>query len=221
MGVLGTGMVGQALASKLVELGHDVMMGSRQAGNEKAVAWVAAAGQAAGTGGAAREGSFADAAAHGEAVVNATGGMVSLDALRMAGGENLSGKVLIDVSNPLDFSQGMPPTLGVCNDDSVGEQIQREFPDAKVVKAFNTVNCGVMVDPGIVPGDHNLFIAGNDEAAKFHVRHVAEAFGWKHENVIDLGDITASRGLEMYVILWLRMAQASGGWQINVRLVKP
>lgn len=221
MGVLGTGMVGQALASKLVELGHDVMMGSRQAGNEKAVAWVAAVGQAAGTGGAAREGSFADAAAHGEAVVNATGGMVSLDALRMAGGENLSGKVLIDVSNPLDFSRGMPPTLGVCNDDSVGEQIQREFPDAKVVKAFNTVNCGVMVDPGIVPGDHNLFIAGNDEEAKFHVRHVAEAFGWKHENVIDLGDITASRGLEMYVILWLRMAQASGGWQINVCLVKP
>ena len=141
-GVLGTGMVGQAIAGKLVAVGHEVKMGSREAGNEKAVAWASEAGEGA------SEGSFADAAGFGEVVVNATAGAHSLEALEAAGAENLAGKVLIDVANALDFSQGMPPTLTVCNDDSLGEQIQRAFPDARVVKALNTINASVMVAPG-------------------------------------------------------------------------
>src|SRR5438105_1078447 len=146
IGVLGTGMVGRTIATRLVELGHEVKMGSRSAGNEKAVEWASGAGEGA------SEGSFADATSFGEVVFNCTPGAASVDALGMAGPENLSGKVLIDVSNPLDFSKGMPPTLSVCNDDSVGEQIQREFPDARVVKSLNTVNASIRVDPP--HGDH-------------------------------------------------------------------
>lgn len=141
IGVLGTGIVGETIASKLVEVGHEVMMGSREAGNEKAAAWVAGAGEGA------REASFADAAAFGELVVNATAGAHSLDALELAGAENLAGKVLLEAANPLDFSQGMPPTLTIANTDSLGEAIQRAHPDAKVVKALNTVTAGLMVDP--------------------------------------------------------------------------
>src|SRR5918911_889323 len=160
IGVLGTGMVGQTIATKLVELGHEVTMGARQAGSEKA-----AGGAAAGGDGAA-EGSFADAAAHGELVFNCIAGTASIDALRAAGEEELRGKVLVDVANPLDFSGGMPPTLSVCNDDSLGEQIQRAFPDSRVVKALNTVSAGVMVAP--VEGTH-LFVCGDDAAAKQQV----------------------------------------------------
>src|SRR2546423_3132601 len=170
IGMLGTGIVGTTLAGKLTELGHDVKIGSRDPDR-----------------------SFADAAAHGEVVFNATGGAVSLNACAMAGAENLAGKVLIDVSNPLDFSQGFPPTLTVCNTDSVGEQIQREHPDARVVKALNTVNAGVMVDPGIIPGEHVLPIAGNDDAAKAEVRELLGSFGWTGDRIIDLGDIGAAR----------------------------
>src|SRR5947209_20322100 len=170
-GVLGTGMVGQTLAGKLLSLGHEVTMGSRQPGNEKAVAWAAEAGDNA------HDGTFADAARFGEVVINATAGAASLDALEAAKAENLDGKVLIDVSNPLDFSQGMPPTLTVCNTDSVGEQIQRAYPDAKVVKAFNTVNFEVMVNPSIIPGSHTLFMGGDDDDAKITVRNLAVSFG--------------------------------------------
>jgi predicted dinucleotide-binding enzyme len=144
-GVLGTGTVGQTLASKLASLGHEVMMGSRQAGNEKAVAWAKEAGRLA------SEGTFADAAGFGEDVVNATAGSASLAALAAAGAETLAGKVLVDVANPLDFSAGMPPTLTVCNTDSLAEQIQRAFPETSVVKALNTVNAGVMVEPESCP----------------------------------------------------------------------
>jgi predicted dinucleotide-binding enzyme len=215
IGVLGTGVVGQTLAGKLVQVGHEVTMGSRQAGNEKALAWAAAAGDGA------HEGSFADAAGFGEVVINATGGMVSLDALAAAGAGNLAGKVLIDVSNPLDFSKGMPPTLSVCNTDSVGEQIQRAYPDARVVKAFNTVNAGVMVDPGQAAAPHNLFICGNDGAAKAQVAGLALSLGWPAEDILDLGDIAGSRAMEMYLPMWLRLASATGSWQVNVKVVTP
>jgi 8-hydroxy-5-deazaflavin:NADPH oxidoreductase len=212
-GVLGTGTVGRTLAGKLVELGHEVRMGSRQAGNEKAVEWAAEAGERAG------EGSFSDAAAFGEVVVNATAGAASLDALRLAGEENLAGKVLIDVANPLDFSRGMPPTLTVCNDDSLAEQIQSAFPAARVVKTLNTVTAAVMVNPGVVADRHTIFMAGDDGEAKGDVRELLESFGWGADDMLDLGDLGAARGMEMYLPLWLRLWQANGTPLLNVKVV--
>jgi predicted dinucleotide-binding enzyme len=212
-GVLGTGGAGRTLATKLVELGHEVKMGSRSAGNEAAVEWASGAGERA------SEGSFADAASFGEAVLNATAGSASLEALNAAGAGNLAGKLLIDVSNPLDFSGGMPPTLSVCNADSVGESLQRAFPDARVVKTLNTVNADVMVDPGIVPGAHTMFVSGNDAGAKRQVTELLESFGWSRETVMDLGDIGAARGQEMYLPLWLRLYGASGTGHLNVNVV--
>lgn len=212
--VLGTGVVGQTLATKLVSLGHAVTMGSRQAGNEKAAAWVASAGDLA------SEGSFADAASSGALVVNATSGMASLDALVAAGAQNLAGKVLVDVANPLDFSQGMPPTLNPCNTDSLGEQIQRAFPETRVVKSLNTVNCDVMVNPALVAGPHTMFMAGNDDRAKADVRALLESFGWPADDVMDLGDITAARGMEMYLPLWLRLWGATGTGHLNVKVLR-
>jgi predicted dinucleotide-binding enzyme len=212
--VLGTGMVGRTLGSKLAELGHEVRMGSRTAGNENAAAW------AAETGAAASAGDFADAAAFGELVLNCTSGTVSLEALEAAGAGNLAGKVLIDVSNPLDFAQGFPPSLSICNTDSVGESIQRAFPEARVVKALNTVNCALMVDPGRVPGDHALFMCGNDAGAKGETLSLLGELGWPAERVVDLGDITGSRGMEMYLALWLRLMVTGGTADFNVALVR-
>lgn len=198
IGILGSGMVGNALGTKLVQLGHDVKMGSRTATNEKAAAWVKAAGAKA------SQGTFAEAARSGEIVLNCTAGAVSLPALEAAGAQNLDGKILIDVSNPLDFSKGMPPSLTVCNTDSVGEQLQRAFPDVKVVKALNTVSSTLMVNPGSLPGEHDLFICGNDSAAKGRVTEILrEWLGWK--GVIDVGDITAARGTEAFLLLWVRL----------------
>jgi 8-hydroxy-5-deazaflavin:NADPH oxidoreductase len=211
IGVLGTGMVGQAIATKLVELGHEVTMGSRAAGNEKAAEWVASAGEGA------AEGSFADAAGHGELIFNCTAGTASLDALRAAGEEELRGKVLVDVANPLDFSKGMPPTLSVANDDSLAEQIQREFPDARVVKTLNTVNAAVMVS-GIA--DSNIFVCGDDAVAKEQVTSLLADFGWPADSVIDLGGIDASRGVEMYLPLWLRLMGAVGTPAFNIAVVR-
>ena len=213
-GVLGTGMVGQGIAGKLVELGHEVKMGSRQAGNEKAVAWASEAGDGA------SEGSFADAAEFGEVVVNATAGGASVEALEAAGAENLDGKVLIDVANALDFSQGMPPTLSVCNDDSLGERIQRAFPEARVVKALNTMNASVMVSPGALGETTNVFICGNDDGAKDEVAGLLQTFGWVKERITDLGDITAARGQEMYLPLWLKLYGALGTSEFNIGIVK-
>lgn len=213
IGVLGTGMVGQALAGKLVSLDHEVVMGSRRAGNEKAVAWAAAAGGTAG------EGTFATAAAFGELVVNATSGAVSLAALALAGAENLAGKVLVDVANPLDLSAGLPPTLTVCNTDSLGEKIQRMFPDALVVKTLNTISAEVMVTPGVVDGSHTVFVAGDDAGAKVQVVELLVSFGWPPGDVLDLGDISAARGLEMYLPLWLRLWGATGTRDVNVKVV--
>ena len=212
-GVLGTGIVGQTLGTKLAELGHEVTMGSRQAGNEKAVAWAEATGESA------HEGSFADAARSGDVVINATAGTASLDALGAAGADNLAGKVLVDVANPLDFSGGMPPKLSVCNTDSLAEQIQRSFPDARVVKALNTVNASVMVEPSLVAPSHTVFVCGNDADAKSQVREVLGWFGWAADDVMDLGDISASRGLEMYLPLWLRLWGASGTGVLNIKVV--
>jgi predicted dinucleotide-binding enzyme len=215
VGVLGTGMVGNVLGTRLVEVGHHVVMGSRTAGNEKAVAWAAA--QPAGQAG---EGSFADAAAHGELLINATSGLVSVDALTAAGADNLAGKTLIDVSNALDHSAGFPPIVGVGLDDSVGERIQRTFPDVKVVKALNTMNCQVMADPGRLGGEHDVFLAGEDAGAKEEVSALLESFGWPRAAIRDLGGISAARGPELYVALWLQLMVASGDADFNIHVAR-
>jgi 8-hydroxy-5-deazaflavin:NADPH oxidoreductase len=224
VGVLGTGGVGQTLAGKIAALGHEVMMGTRDV-------QAALAREEAGWGALplaewheqhpdVKLGTFAEAAAHAELVINATAGMASLDALQAAGAENLEGKILIEVANPLDFSAGMPPTLSVCNTDSLAEQIQRAFPGAKVVKSLNTVNAGVMVDPSqVAGGDHHMFVAGNDEGARAEVTGILKDwFGWKH--VLDLGDVTAARGMEMLVALWLRLSMTLQTPIVGIKVVQ-
>ena len=211
-GVLGSGMVGSTIATKLVSLGHEVKMGSRDATNPKAKAWVASAGRGA------SHGTFADAAAFGEILFNCTSGAGSVDALKSTGAA-LGGKILVDVANALDFSKGMPPTLFVSNTDSLGETIQRTFPEAKVVKALNTVSANVMVNPSRVPGDHDIFVCGNDAGAKAQVvRLLKDEFGWA--NVNDLGDITAARGTESYLHLWLRLYGSLQTADFNIHVVR-
>jgi len=213
IGVLGTGMVGQTIGTKLVRMGQDVMMGSRSSTNEKAAAWVKANGPKASAG------TFADAAKFGEILFNCTHGVASLDALKLAGAENMKGKILIDVANPLDFSKGMPPTLSVSNTDSLGEQIQRAFPDVKVVKSLNTMNCKLMVNPSLVRGDHDVFVSGNDQTAKSRVTEILKNwFGWK--SVVDLGDIGSARGAEQLLPLWVRLVGALGTANFNLKIVK-
>jgi predicted dinucleotide-binding enzyme len=208
-------MVGVAIATRLVELGHGVRMGSRQAGNAKAVEWVREAG------GDASEGSFADAAAYGDLLFNCTSGGASLTALESAGPENLAGKTLVDVANPLDFSQGMPPRLSVVNDDSLGEQIQAAFTEARVVKSLNTMNCQVMVDPSRIPGEHNVFMSGENAEAKSEVAGLLGEFGWPQERVIDLGGIRTCRGTEMFLPLWLSLMGTIGNGDFNVAVLRP
>jgi len=200
VGVVGSGTVGTTLARKLRELGHDVRVGSRD--------------------GSKGEGTFEEVAAHGELVLNCTAGAASLEALEQAGTKNLAGKVLVDVANPLDVSLGMPPRLTVCNGDSLGEQIQRHFPDARVVKALNTVNAAVMVDPASIPGEHDVFLCGDDAHAKAHVAALLESFGWGRERIVDLGGIVASRAMEMYLPLWVTLYGALGTPRVNIRVVR-
>ena len=213
IGVLGTGMVGNAIATKLVQLGHAVKMGARSATNEKAAAWVQANGSSA------SQGTFADAAAFGEIVFNCTSGSAALEVLTQAGADNLKGKVLIDIANPLDFSHGMPPSLSVCNTDSLGEQIQRAFPDVRVVKSLNTVNCNLMVNAALLPGEHVMFVCGNDADAKAQVTSILKDwFGWKA--VIDLGDITTARATEMMLPIWISLMMKLGTPMFNFAIVR-
>jgi predicted dinucleotide-binding enzyme len=207
-------MVGQAIGGKLIALGHEVRMGARQAANEKAMGW------AKGAGAKASQGTFADAAAFGELVFNCTSGAGSLEALKSAGEAALQDKILIDVSNPLDFGKGMPPTLFTGNTDSLGEQIQRAFPATKVVKTLNTMNCYLMVDPRrLAGGDHDVFMSGNDAGAKARVAELLTGwFGWKR--VIDLGDITTARGTESYMALWIRLWGSLGTADFNVKIAR-
>lgn len=199
IGVLGTGTVGPTLAGKLRELGHEVRVGSRD--------------------GSKGDGTFAEVASHGELVFNCTAGAASLAALEQAGDDNLRGKVLVDVGNPLDSSGGFPPTLTVCNDDSLGEQIQRRFRETRVVKALNTVGAPVMVDPAVVPGEHTVFVCGDDGEAKERVVDLVESFGWPRERVLDLGGIRSSRAVEMYLPLWLALYGKYGSPLVNVQVV--
>lgn len=219
--VLGTGIVGRTLAARLAELGHDVVVGTRDVeetlartepdgmGNPPYAEWQRGHPDV-------RLVSFPDAGAHGELVVNATAGGASLDALESVGAERMAGKVIVDVANALDFSQGMPPTLTVANTDSLGEQIQRAFPDARVVKTLNTVNAFVMVEPSRVPGEHVIFLSGDDPGAKETVKGVLQGFGWSEASILDLGGIRTARGTEMYLPLWLSLWGVTGTGDFNI-----
>ena len=210
IGILGSGNVGQAIAARLAELNQDVMIGTRSP--EKIKEWAAQHPKV-------KTGSLSQAAAQGEIVFNTTTGSGSLEALTATGEANLNGKVLIDLSNPLDFSHGMPPTLTVCNNDSLGEQIQRLLPQTKVVKTFNTMNVGLMVNPrSLADGDHTLFLSGNDQAAKDQVgRLLAEWFGWR--DMLDLGDISTARGSEALLLIWVPMMMKFGNPNFQFKIV--
>ncbi|MFJ5828833.1 NADPH-dependent F420 reductase [Streptomyces sp. NPDC093089] len=205
--VLGTGEVGRRLATKLVSLGHEVTMGSRTADNAEAVKWAEEHGGGHGT--------FADAAAPAELVVNATGGLVSLAVLQAAGADNLRGKVLVDVSNALDFSEGFPPKVVTPDGGSLAEQLQKAFPEARVVKTLNTMTNTVMVEPDRVPGAHNVFVSGDDAAAKAVVADLLGSFGWPAERIVDLGDLSSARATEQLMQLWLRLYGVLGTGDFN------
>lgn len=210
--VLGTGEVGRRLASRLAGLGHDVALGSRTADNPGAAAWAREHG--------GRHGTFADAAAHGELVVNATSGLASLTVLTAAGAANLDGKVVVDVSNPLDFSQGPLPRIAVPEAGSVAEQLQQAFPRARVVKTLNTMNNTLMTDPTLVPGPHNVFVCGDDAAAKADVTALLESFGWTGRQILDLGGLSAARGLEPLVLLWVTISGALQTQTFNFAILR-
>ncbi len=225
--ILGTGTVGQTLANRLTGLGYEVMLGTRNVtatsarntrdnyGGPSFVEWHAGNKQV-------KLGTFTQAAAFGEILFNVTQGGNTISALQLAGQSSLDGKILIDVANPLDFSQGMPPVLipQLCNTNSLGEEIQRTFPRVKVVKALNTMWCGLMVNPNMIGGgDHNVFMCGNDADAKTRVKTLLQEFGWKAQNIIDLGDITASRGTEMILPVWLKIMGTMGNGAFNFKIV--
>lgn len=225
IGVLGTGTVGRVISGKLAELGHDVRMGTRDVartlavttpdmmGNPPFAEWQKSHPRVTLV-------NFAEAAAHAEMLVNATSGTAVLEILAALAPSVRDGKILVDIANPLDFSRGMPPTLTLCNTDSLGEQIQRAFPQVQVVKTLNTVNAYVMVNPSLVAsGDHTMFISGDDAAAKVQVTSLLkEGFGWQH--IIDLGDISTARGMEMFMPLWVRLFGALGTPMFNVKVVQ-
>ncbi len=222
--VLGTGMVGQAVAGRLHELGHAVVVGTRDPdgtlartepdgmGNPPFSVWHEGHPDV-------RLATFAEAAAGAKVVVNATSGAGTLEVLRLAGEENLAGKVLVDIANPLDFSNGFPPTLFVKDTDSLGEQVQRAFPTTKVVKTLNTMNAHLMVEPKqLADGDHSVFVSGDDEQAKQTVVELLISMG--HTDVIDLGDISTARGTEMLLPIWLRLMGRLGTPAFNVKVVR-
>ncbi len=218
IGILGTGAVGQTIGSALVAKGHVVMMGSRSNKNEKAIAWVAKNGSKA------CNGMFEDAARFGEVIFICVNGAITYDALLHAGADNFNDKVVIDVTNPLDFSNGMPPSLlpKYCNTYSLGEEVQKLLPGAKVVKALNTVTANLMVNANLVnDGNHNLFICGNDIDAKNKVKHLlAENFNWKPENILDFGSIKSARLTEAIIPFWVGAMQVLGTPMFNYQVVK-
>jgi len=228
IGIIGTGVVGKTIASKLVELNHDIMMGTRNVsdkvtstekdtyGNPPFNEWLKANKKV-------KLGSFAEAAAFGDLVINATNGGNSVTALINAGAKNLAGKVLIDIANPLDFSNGMPPSLlpGLNNTNSLAEEIQKTFPETMVVKTLNTMWCGLMINPNLVGnGDHVNFISGNNTEAKTNVRKILKQFGWLDENIIDIGDITGARATESLLPIWLRVMGVTKNGAFNFKLVR-
>jgi hypothetical protein len=224
--VLGTGSVGQTLAAKLLELGHKVMMGTRNVadaqtktakdgyGNPGIGEWIK-------SNPGVKLATFADAIAFGQLIVNATQGGKSIEALKAGTSGSLDGKIIVDIANPLDFSRGMPPVLmpELCNTNSLGEEIQKTFPQSHVVKTLNTMWSGLMVNPAMIGGgDHNNFLCGNNPEAKMEVKKLLNQFGWKDEKLIDLGDITSSRGTELILPLWLRVMSVRQNVAFNFKV---
>ncbi len=213
--VLGTGSVGRAVSARLDQLGHAVALGTREpdatAVRDEYAAWAATAPGVHLT-------TFADAAASAELLVNASSGMVTFEVLSSANVGDRDGVVLLDISNPLDFSAGFPPTLTVKDTDSLGEQVQREYPGLRVVKALNTLTAELMVHPGSLPEPTTVFVCGDDAGAKATVTGLLESFG--HTDVLDLGDLSSARGAEMFLPLWLRIMGAVGTASFNIKVVR-
>ena len=212
VGVLGTGDVGRSLGSGFVALGHEVKIGARSANHEKALEWVGARCARA------SQGTFADAARFGEVMVFATLGVANPDVVKAAGASSFAGKVVIDATNPLDFSKGFPPDLDIKGDDSGGETLQRLLPDAKVVKAFNIVGNALMFRPELPGGPPDMYIAGNDAAAKATVTTILNDFGWP--KVVDFGGIAGARSLEALCIAWVIIGAASGNWRQAFKMLQ-
>ena len=219
IGIIGSGVVAQTLGAKLVELGHDVVLGTRdpkKLDEKKNMAgtlneWLKQVNNKA------KVVTFKEAAAHGELLINATHGQASVDALKIADADKVGPKVLIDTANELDFSKGMPPGVLASQERSVGENIQKAFPNLKVVKTLNTIGAPIMVNPKILKGgDHTIFVAGNDKDAKAKVTELLKSFGWT--DILDLGDISSARGPEMYMAMWVRLWGALQNGMINIKV---
>jgi 8-hydroxy-5-deazaflavin:NADPH oxidoreductase len=225
--VLGTGSVGQTLSAKLVQLGHKVVMGTRKVGEAQSRTTKdgygnPGIGEWIKSNPAVKLATFAEAIAFGQLIINATMGGKSIAALKAGKSGDLAGKIIVDLANPLDFSKGMPPVLipELCNTTSLGEEIQKAFPQSYVVKTLNTMWCGLMVNPSMVGGgDHHNFISGNNPEAKFEVRKLLSQFGWKDEKLLDLGDITSSRGTELILPIWLRVMSVKQNGAFNFKVV--
>jgi predicted dinucleotide-binding enzyme len=223
--VIGTGTVGQTFATRLVALGYEVLMGTRNV-SEKL-------GQPAkGQGPSFKEWNdanpqvklvtFADAAKEAELIINVTQGGASINAMKLCGEKNLEGKVIMDVANPLDFSRGAPPHLipELSNINSLGEEIQKTFPKSMVVKTLNTMWCGIMVNPKMVGnGDHTNYICGDNQQAKEKVTGLLKQFGWDQKNILDLGPISSARGTEAVLPVWLRIWTATQNGAFNFKIV--
>jgi hypothetical protein len=223
--VFGTGIVGQVIANRLAGLGHSLIIGTRDVektmsrtskdayGNAPFSVWYEQNKRSI------KLGTFAEAAASSEVIFNCTMGQASIQALQDAGEKNFIGKILIDISNPLDFSKGMPPTLSPGNTDSLGELIQRTFPELKVVKTLNTMSCFLMVNPSAIAEDHNVFMSGNDIAAKRVAKDILKSFGWKESAIIELGDIASARCTEQLLPIWIRLYGVLQNPMFNFRIV--
>ncbi|MGL4598206.1 MAG: NADPH-dependent F420 reductase [Bacteroidia bacterium] len=221
--ILGTGSVGQTLAEKFISQGHTIIIGTRNVEETMAKTGPTSFSEWHSKNPAAQLKTFSDAAKEGELIVNALNGNATLTVFQALDAAHLEKKIVIDLSNPLDFSKGFPPTLleGLNNSNSLGESIQQIHPQAHVVKTLNTMWCGFMLAPNLIQGGQHInFISGNDQKSKEVVTQLLITFGWTQETLLDLGDITNSRGTEGYLLLWTRIYAATKNGAFNLQLVK-
>ncbi len=224
-GILGTGIVGRTLSKKLSDLGYEVTMGTRNIedtllrtendsyGNPPVRVFLEENPEI-------QLADIPNTIKENRIIFNCTKGLAILEILNKVEDKHLNSRILVDVANPLDFTSGFPPTLSVSNTDSLGELIQRAYPELKVVKTLNTMNAGLMVDPSRVEGDHNVFISGDHEEAKKEVMHILHSFGWEDKNILDLGDISTARGTEMLLPIWTRLYAKYHDVNFNFKIVR-